>query len=628
MSNFPSAPLPGAYVPPTEGNHAPQASTPAVNPQQQYYQQQAQGPAPSYGGAPQHSGPHKSQGIGQMFNQAVTTGKPMFNKFSKQISAKLSGRQPAQPTPQHLAGSYQNYQNHQQQQIPYQQPPQAQQSPQPPQQQWQTPAPQQQNTYPLSQQPSPFPPQSSYATPASANSGQSNYFPPQQTPQPPGSQAPPQQQPNSPSPHPNQLAQVQNIGIQQPGQPGSGQVLQGHWQQPGLVSQGQQPGQLNQGQQQVQPNQGQQHAPFSPVQHQIQPNQSHHPGQMQQTGPQQGQSSEQQTTGVINSSPSPHASTATPSFPAQPISQHQPQQQWVPQPSSTPSNVNLASPATPSPALQHVQPFVSAPPSQPYSAAATLPVHPNQPQSEVQQPLRPPPVPKQQQQQQQPQQWVPVSPTGPPGPGPDRIPPPPGPPPPETPVSQPPVPSSPVRMTGFPPPKFTAEPFHQIPSPHNEFVAELPGDLGNSQRPSPSPAASYQAYQPPATGRGASPGYVIPRRAVSMTSMPVADPWSIADVATERPTREFYMMADLLFDALDKRFEPKNTGILEATKILESWRVEDLAEEAARKLTFAGHDNISADVPQSFLRMTPSVPLRESGPLKAFPTSWCPLKRL
>ena len=99
MSNFPSAPPPGAYVPPTEGNHAPQASTPAVNPQQQYYQQQAQGPAPSYGGAPQHPGPHKSQGIGQIFNQAVTTGKPMFNKFSKQISAKLSGKQPAQPTP-------------------------------------------------------------------------------------------------------------------------------------------------------------------------------------------------------------------------------------------------------------------------------------------------------------------------------------------------------------------------------------------------------------------------------------------------------------------------------------------------------------------------------------------------
>jgi hypothetical protein len=68
-----------------------------------------------------------------------------------------------------------------------------------------------------------------------------------------------------------------------------------------------------------------------------------------------------------------------------------------------------------------------------------------------------------------------------------------------------------------------------------------------------------------------------------MISMPLADPWSIAEASTELPTREFYIIADLLFDALDKRFEPKNTGLLEAPKILESWRVQELAEEAARK---------------------------------------------
>lgn len=40
---------------------------------------------------------------------------------------------------------------------------------------------------------------------------------------------------------------------------------------------------------------------------------------------------------------------------------------------------------------------------------------------------------------------------------------------------------------------------------------------------------------------------------------------------TEVPTREFYILADLLFDALDRRFEPNNTGLLEASKILASW---------------------------------------------------------
>jgi hypothetical protein len=66
--------------------------------------------------------------------------------------------------------------------------------------------------------------------------------------------------------------------------------------------------------------------------------------------------------------------------------------------------------------------------------------------------------------------------------------------------------------------------------------------------------------------------------------MPLADPWRFVDPATELPTREFFIIADLIFDALDRKFEPQNTGLLEATKLLESWKVHDFPEEAARKV--------------------------------------------
>jgi hypothetical protein len=111
-----------------------------------------------------------------------------------------------------------------------------------------------------------------------------------------------------------------------------------------------------------------------------------------------------------------------------------------------------------------------------------------------------------------------------------------------------------------------------------------------------------------------------------MTSMPLADPWSIADAPTELPTREFYIIADLLFDALDKRFEPKKTGMLEASKIMESWRVHELAEEAARKLTFPVYGGVPTDMLQSSSRTTASVPSPDSGPSKAFRTSWSLLR--
>jgi hypothetical protein len=53
------------------------------------------------------------------------------------------------------------------------------------------------------------------------------------------------------------------------------------------------------------------------------------------------------------------------------------------------------------------------------------------------------------------------------------------------------------------------------------------------------------------------------------------------DPATEVPTREFYILADLLFDALDRKFEPRNTGLLEAPKIIGSW--VKLTEDACRE---------------------------------------------
>lgn len=67
-----------------------------------------------------------------------------------------------------------------------------------------------------------------------------------------------------------------------------------------------------------------------------------------------------------------------------------------------------------------------------------------------------------------------------------------------------------------------------------------------------------------------------------MSNVPYADPWRFADPLTELPTREFYVLADLLYDALDRKFEPQNTGLLEASKILKSWI--DLTEDAIRKL--------------------------------------------
>jgi hypothetical protein len=86
-------------------------------------------------------------------------------------------------------------------------------------------------------------------------------------------------------------------------------------------------------------------------------------------------------------------------------------------------------------------------------------------------------------------------------------------------------------------------------------------------------SSAYQAYQPSGGEQAASPTnrFSVPRRAVSASTLPLADPWRFADPITEQPTREFYILADLLFDALDRKFEPQNSGLLEAPKVLKCW---------------------------------------------------------
>jgi hypothetical protein len=102
-------------------------------------------------------------------------------------------------------------------------------------------------------------------------------------------------------------------------------------------------------------------------------------------------------------------------------------------------------------------------------------------------------------------------------------------------------------------------------------------------------APQYQAYQIPNQTPSPSQSFTIPRRAVSMSSPPLADPWRIADPSTELPTREFYIIADVIFDAMDRQYEPQNTGLLEASKILQSMKVLGLPEEVAQLFLYSSY---------------------------------------
>jgi hypothetical protein len=535
MSNYSSVPPPGPYTPPN-------ASTPGYNAQQQ----------PNHPPGTPNQGPqghaHKPGGFGSMVNQAVTTGKPMLNKLSKTISSKLAGK-PAAGPPQHLQ-SYQNYQQHHgqgqgqgQQSQPHglQQQYQGQSySPQPQQQQWahpqqppHAPPPQAPGAYGAQQ--SPFQ-QSNYATPNSGHSGQSNYFPAQPPPN-----APP---PGAPAYNPAPFNAGGPTGSEPQAHTPQGQP-QGQYQhaQQGQYGQLGQPGQQSPNVQQgYNAQQGQHEQPSQNVQ------QGQYPGQQ---------------TGVVGSAPSStHLQSTPPSHmgdvsPEIPPNKPAMQTQW-----GFPSG----SEQLPPPGAQQ-QARLSMPPQQ--QSYGTTP---------SQQPYQTVPSPISHEQQQ----WKPASPVTTQGHSP--APPPPVSPPPQQTHTQPP-PMSNVSSQPTQPP--TPVPQHApLETGPTEFIAELPADFGNmSPAESKASSAQYQAYHPTG-GQSGSPTnrFSVPRRALSASSLPLADPWRIADPITEQPTREFYIVADLLFDALDRKFEPQNTGLLEAPKVLRSWI--DLVHDAYRELSF------------------------------------------
>jgi hypothetical protein len=106
-----------------------------------------------------------------------------------------------------------------------------------------------------------------------------------------------------------------------------------------------------------------------------------------------------------------------------------------------------------------------------------------------------------------------------------------------------------------------------------EFIAELPADLGAappavnaSAKPGKPQPQQYQAYNQnvqDAQAQSRPQSFIVPRRAISTSSASTLiskGPWRIADPSTEQPTPEFFAIADLLFDGLDRNCEPKNTG--------------------------------------------------------------------
>ncbi|KAK7192084.1 hypothetical protein PSPO01_01656 [Paraphaeosphaeria sporulosa] len=573
MSQFPSLPPPGPYVPPNNQSQQLQGSSQQQQPHYGY--QQPQAPSPYKAHAQDYNQPASqkpTKAFGQVFNQAVTQGKPMLDKLGKFISSKHS-----KPVYNPQSAPQENYQSYQQQHQQYGQPQvqqyqQAQPQGHPNQGQQFNPRPQSVYQTPLQ---SPFP-QSAYGTPASGNLGQgNNYLPPQALPTPqqhaPQYQQAPQQasyQQSNSSSHNNPGEQAHGHS-QPPGQPGQGQVSQVHAQGvPPQTAYGQAQGQQTGiiGGTQIQPPQNfQQHGPPANV----------FPPEKQ---PQQHQWG-------APASVNQHHASSTPQSPAPSLGGQQ-QQQWAPH--------QQASPAAQSPV--HLQP---TPSPQQQNAAPPAPVHPNQQQA-------------QQSPQAQHQQWAPMPPVSPQAqqvhqsPGANS-------PAPQT--SEIHKPASPAPAT-LPQHQSQVEPSQQksaqLPAaasqkgPSNAgpmgFIAELPAELGSMSpvegakteqvSSNASQAAPYRAYKPgPGQNGSPGPGYTIARRAVSTSSLPLADPWRFADPVTEVPTREFYIIADLVFDSIDRMFEPQNTGMLEANKVLESWKAQQLPDEAA---DLFAHDCYSA----------------------------------
>ncbi|KAJ6278772.1 hypothetical protein J3E71DRAFT_203651 [Bipolaris maydis] len=85
------------------------------------------------------------------------------------------------------------------------------------------------------------------------------------------------------------------------------------------------------------------------------------------------------------------------------------------------------------------------------------------------------------------------------------------------------------------------------------FAVELPADLGNLSLGSAERAKDNGG-----------------RPSLRASEVAQAGTWRLADPGTERATDEFYVLADLLFDALDRQFEPRNTGLVEGSKLMGS----------------------------------------------------------
>lgn len=505
---------------PTPGAYVPPNQNQGTPPPQGYGAQHQQGVHPQSQAQAGTTAQGYKGSFGQMMNQAVTTSKPMLNKLSKTISSKLGNKPNATETPQHLQ-SYSSYQQHHGQQT---------HSPTPPQSYTFNPhaySPQQppplQNTHTSQQSPHQ---QSTFGQ------GHGNYFTQQTptTPQTPYSQA------TSPPPQIQQTYQNNGTHFGQGLNTNEGQQAQ---TQPG-----------HQQQQYTSSNQGQ-----SQGQYYQQPLQAHYTGQQ---------------TGVVGptqhlQSPSPAQQTGA----VGPI-------QHLQSPNPQSPQVSSASPQSPAP-QQTQWHSPQAEPEKPVFSAYQPP--PPGPDAHTQSYFQSTTV----QSQANNQQWKPLSSTASEG-AQSQIPP--------TSISPPP-PSvqshTPVLPSVSPVPSHSA-----VPAPQSEFIAELPADLDSlsfanpkpvdtAPAPSPGQATQYKAYQStPAPTGPSSPGFTIARRAVSISHAPYADPWRFADPLTELPTREFYVIADLLFDALDRKFEPQSTGLLEASKILRSWI--DLTEDATRKL--------------------------------------------
>jgi hypothetical protein len=504
-------------MPPPGPYIAPNQASPA---QQQGSQQPSPYPSTPNHVAPNHA--HKSGAtFGQMMNQrleqAVTTGKPMLNKLGKTISSKL-GNKPLPGPPQHLQ-SYQNYQTHQGHQG--HQSHHGQQSPAEGYQQTQnqtfSPQAQQQQWTQPQHQPTLQAP-NVHGSPQQSPYQQSNYATPASGHSGQSNYFPQQtNQAPNSQSYPPQPLTIPGYGTNQNSH--GGNVLEQTQAVQGHFGQGQ----VIQGQ------------PQAPYQHrQQQPNQ--YPGQQM---------------GVVGSSHGP-PTTQSPHISAPPV-----QSQWghsgteqIPSPAThkqpaMPANIPQAHHSAPSPPAQQVQqqqqPCNGTSPTSPHNKIQMQMHSPSNSPSPAQQlnaaPLNPSKTPAQSMQL-------------------------------STPASQ-----------------------HAAPQPApTEFVAELPADMGSLrlvesriQRPDPSTANSqYRAFQPPGSQKASpTPSFTIPRRSLSASISPLADPWRFADPVTEVPTREFYILADLIFDALDRKFDPKNTGLLEAPKIIGSW--VKLTEEATRE---------------------------------------------